>query len=313
MPPTGPSATVPELPEVETVRQGLQQSVTGARVRSVAVYRDRVARRQVGGPAGLVVDLTGGRVVDVDRRGKYLWFTLSDAPADCLIAHLGMSGQFRVLSSSVPEPPAFSGHERVRLDLGETVLSFVDQRTFGWLRTDTLLEDPHGGPRPIPHSLAHVAPDPLESGFDLERTVARIRRRESGVKRVLLDQTVVSGVGNIYADESLWRSRLHYERRCSALSSARVRGLLADVDAVLREALAAGGTSFDPLYVNVNGESGWFARNLDVYGRQGRPCRRCGSALVREAFTNRSSFRCPSCQRRPPRPAAARARNGAGT
>jgi len=186
---------------------------------------------------------------------------------------------------------------RVRLSGAPRELHFVDQRTFGGLALDELVVGADGVE--VPRVITHIAPDPFEASFDDERFVRRLRRRRTGVKRALLDQTLVSGIGNIYADEALWRSRLHFDRPADTLGRSQALRLLRDVRDVLAEALAAGGTSFDDLYVNVNGESGWFARDLNVYGRRGEPCPRCGRPVVRTAFMNRSSYTCPRCQRRP--------------
>ncbi len=241
----------------------------------------------------------------MSRRGKYLWFVLDDGTAErALVAHLGMSGQLLLIDpADVPERVRMN-HVRVTFDLtGSRDLSaarqlwFVDQRTFGGLFVDDLVDDGVGGAVPI--SICHIARDPLDPLFDEARFARELRKRESGIKRALLDQSLISGVGNIYADEALWRSRLHFERTCSRLPRSVVTGLLEAVRDVMAEALAEGGTSFDDLYVNVNGESGYFARSLHAYGRAGDPCDRCGRTMVREAFMNRSSFRCPNCQRRP--------------
>jgi formamidopyrimidine-DNA glycosylase len=173
---------------------------------------------------------------------------------------------------------------------GGPELRFVDQRTFGGWALSV-------GGAVLPREITHIALDPFDEAFEAERFVANLRSRRTGVKRALLDQTLISGVGNIYADESLWRARLHGNRACAALSRPRVRTLLGHVTDVMREAISDGGTSFDALYVNVNGESGYFERSLAVYGREGRPCLRCGARIRREAFMNRSSYSCPRCQR----------------
>jgi formamidopyrimidine-DNA glycosylase len=169
---------------------------------------------------------------------------------------------------------------------------FVDQRTFGGLMVTEL----DGG---VPLEVLHIARDPLDPLFDDADFIGRLRRKDVGIKRALLDQTLISGVGNIYADEALWRTSMHYARTARNLHRTDAEALLANVRAVMSEALAEGGTSFDALYVNVNGQSGYFSRSLDAYGREGQPCRRCGSPIVREPFMNRSSFRCPTCQPRP--------------
>ena len=288
---------MPELPEVEVVRRGLAPYVTGRRIRAAEVLHPRSARRHESGAAGLEHDLAGCRVRCVSRRGKYLWMPLDDADDEtALVAHLGMSGQLLLPLVTDDESP----HLRVRLrfDEGERDLHFVDQRMFGGLYLDTLVAD--GADGQVPASVRHIARDPLDPLFDDAAFSRAMRRRSSGVKRCLLDQSLVSGVGNIYADEALWRSRLHYDREARRLGDRAVRDLLGHVREVMVAALAQGGTSFDSLYVDVNGRSGYFDRSLDAYGQEGEPCRRCGSPIVREPFMNRSSYRCPRCQRRPP-------------
>ena len=284
---------MPELPEVEVVRRGLAPYVTDRRIAAVQVLEPRSVRRHEAGPADLVAGLTGRRVRSVSRRGKYLWVTLDDDRA--LVVHLGMSGQLLL-----PDPgSADERHLRVRIVLegADRELHFVDQRMFGGMHIDSLIEDGAGGR--VPRAVAHIARDPLDPEFDDRDFSRRIRSRSSGIKRCLLDQGVVSGIGNIYADEALWRARLHYDVPGERLTGARVRELLTHVRDVMTDALAEGGTSFDSLYVNVNGESGWFDRSLHAYGREGEPCDRCGRPIVREPFMNRSSYRCPTCQRRP--------------
>jgi len=208
-----------------------------------------------------------------------------------------MSGQLLVQSVDRADPL----HLRVRFrftDDGDE-LRFVDQRTFGGLVLDELIATSDDPGESVPALVAHIARDPLDPRFDDDAWVARMRRSRSGVKRSLLDQTMISGVGNIYADEALWRAQLHGERASADLRPAQLRELLAQVRAVMSEALAQGGTSFDALYVNVNGQSGYFDRSLNAYGREGLPCPRCGLAMRRETFMNRSSFSCPRCQPRP--------------
>lgn len=275
------------------VRRGLAPYVTGRRLSAVEVIEPRSVRRHEAGPADLARRLTGRRVRAVSRRGKYLWATLDDDRA--LVVHLGMSGQLLL-----PDPGSVDArHLRVRvvLDDADRELHFVDQRMFGGMHIDALVEDGAGGH--VPLAVAHIARDPLDPGFDERDFVRRIRSRSSGIKRCLLDQCLVSGIGNIYADEALWRARLHYDAPGDRLTGPRVRELLAHVRDVMGDALVEGGTSFDSLYVNVNGESGYFDRSLHAYGREGEPCDRCGRPIVREPFMNRSSYRCPACQRRP--------------
>ena len=299
---------MPELPEVEVVRRGLQRWVSGRTVASVEVRHPRAVRRHPAGPDDFAGRLTGRTLGPVHRRGKYLWIPLDeDPPSAALLAHLGMSGQLLIKPQDAPDEI----HLRVRIRFDDTVgavpveaagteLRFVDQRTFGGLSVhDTVPGDPAGLPLP----LAHIAPDPLEAAFDENAFHTALRRRRSTLKRALLDQSLVSGVGNIYADEALWRARLHYDRPTATMTRPRTAELVAHIRAVMAEALAVGGTSFDSLYVNVNGESGYFDRSLDAYGREGEPCRRCAAAIRRVAWMNRSSYYCPRCQR-PPRPAA---------
>jgi len=296
---------VPELPEVEIVRQGLERGVTGRRIDTVEVLHPRAIRRHVAGSEDFVALLRGRRIESAQRRGKYLWLPLDSG--DALTGHLGMSGQLLVVP---PDKPAET-HLRVRLtfDDGGRELRFVDQRTFGGLFVVA-----GGGDDLVPGDIAHIARDPLDPAFDDAEFAKALRRRRSGVKRALLDQSLVSGVGNIYADESLWRAKLHYDRQCASLTRPDVTRLLAAVRDVLAQSLTAGGTSFDALYVSTEGVSGLFQRRLEVYGRAGEPCSRCGTPIRRDAFMNRSSYFCPRCQRaprpRPPSPAPTPARSG---
>ncbi|MDT4937597.1 MAG: formamidopyrimidine-DNA glycosylase [Pseudonocardiales bacterium] len=296
---------MPELPEVETVRQGLRRWIAGRTVAEVEVRHPRVVRRHVAGGADLAAQLAGRRIESAARRGKYLWLPLAEADGvaqRALVAHLGMSGQLLVQPAGVPDERHL--HLRVRFVDGGPELRFVDQRTFGGVLVDDLIpavgsSAPEHGGASVPALIAHIARDPLDPAFDDAAFVGRLRRRDSAIKRALLDQSLVSGIGNIYADESLWRARVHGGRTARSLTTATVTALLAHVRAVLTDALGAGGTSFDALYVDVNGQSGYFGRALAVYGREGEPCRRCGTAIRRAAFMNRSSFFCPRCQRAP--------------
>lgn len=281
---------MPELPEVEVVRRGLQAHVLGKTITAVRVHHPRAVRRHEAGPADLTARLLGVRITGTDRRGKYLWLTLDSGEA--LVVHLGMSGQ--MLLGTVPR----AEHVRISALLDDgTVLSFADQRTFGgWLLADLTTVD--GSVVPVP--VAHLARDPLDPRFDAEAVINMLRRKHSELKRQLLDQQVVSGIGNIYADEALWRAKVNGARVAATLTRKQLAAVLDAAAEVMREALAKGGTSFDSLYVNVNGESGYFDRSLDAYGREGENCRRCGAVMRREKFMNRSSFYCPKCQP-PPR------------
>jgi formamidopyrimidine-DNA glycosylase len=312
---------VPELPEVETVRAGLAAHVVGRTIETARVLHPRAVRRDPAGPAGFEAAMAGRLLEGAARRGKYMWLAAGNGEA--LLAHLGMSGQMLVGDPGRPLSP----HVRVRFTFadGGPDLRFTDQRTFGHLMIVQLIpgERPPVGPRqrgedpplpPLPRGtveaasapepgllpvpIAHIAPDPLERAFDAAQFSARLRRRHTGIKRALLDQSLISGIGNIYADEALWRARLHWDQPTDALGPDAVSRLLEAVTGVLTEALRVGGTSFDSLYVNVNGQSGYFERSLEAYGRAGQPCSRCGTPIRRDSFMNRSSYSCPSCQPR---------------
>ncbi|AGP31043.1 bifunctional DNA-formamidopyrimidine glycosylase/DNA-(apurinic or apyrimidinic site) lyase [Corynebacterium terpenotabidum] len=291
---------MPELPEVEVVRQGLAEHITGSTVVGTEVLHPRAVRSQVGGAVALEAGLEGAYVAAVRRRGKYLWLDLEcpgapvtaerAASGRCLLVHLGMSGQMLLGEPGQVTSP----HLRIRSllvtdDGRELELSFVDQRTFGrWELTAPDVVDP----------VPHIAVDPLDPAFDAVTVARLIRTKRSEIKRVLLDQTVVSGIGNIYADEALWAAGIHPRKKATAMRQGDVVDLLDAAADVMTRALAAGGTSFDDLYVNVNGASGYFSRSLNVYGREGGPCPRCGTPIVREQWMNRSSHFCPECQRR---------------
>ena len=280
---------MPELPEVEVVRRGLAEHVADRTITAVRVHHPRAVRRHELGAADLTARLLGATITGTGRRGKYLWLTLADGSA--LVVHLGMSGQ--MLLGSVPDEK----HLRIAVLFDDgTALSFVDQRTFGgWMVAEVVCVE--GAELPVP--VVHIARDPLDPHFDRGAVVKVLRHKHSEIKRQLLDQQVVSGIGNIYADEALWRARVNGARLASGLPARRLAELLDAATEVMTDALGQGGTSFDSLYVNVNGESGYFDRSLDAYGRDGQPCRRCGAVMRRERFMNRSSFYCPRCQPRP--------------
>ncbi|MHC6592951.1 bifunctional DNA-formamidopyrimidine glycosylase/DNA-(apurinic or apyrimidinic site) lyase [Arthrobacter sp. C152] len=316
---------MPELPEVEVVRRGLVSWVRGRTIEAVEVLDPRSIRRHALGTADFIGNLEGAVVADVVRRGKFLWLPLLDGgpgtgpagevpqPHVALMAHLGMSGQLLMQDPAVPDEK----HLKVRFRLSARggmpeQLRFVDQRIFGGLFITSLVPTDDGGPgglaeSPLPliaGEAAHIARDPLDPAFSFELFYRRLRKRKTGLKRALLDQGLVSGIGNIYADEALWRSRLHYARPTDTLRRAEAQRVIDGVREVMLDALAAGGTSFDSLYVNVNGASGYFDRSLNAYGRAGEPCKRCAAAGIhatirREQFMNRSSHTCPVCQPRP--------------
>ena len=303
---------MPELPEVEVVRAGLAPAVTGSIFRSVQVIDTRSLKRHDARRGDFVGLLEGATVLEIKRRGKFLWMPLGQAgyggsslsvgSGDALVVHLGMSGQVLLRETNAPDDK----HLRVRLvtempDGRAVDVRFVDQRIFGSMAVDQLVEGIGGL---VPAQAAHIAADPLESVFDDDAFVTALRKRRTGIKRALLDQGLISGIGNIYADESLWRARLHYDRATDALTAAKARELLGHVREVLAQALAEGGTSFDAQYVNVNGQAGYFEHSLNAYGRQGEACARCGGTLRRESFMNRGSHFCPICQRMPRKRAA---------
>ncbi|WP_144670813.1 bifunctional DNA-formamidopyrimidine glycosylase/DNA-(apurinic or apyrimidinic site) lyase [Arthrobacter sp. U41] len=341
---------MPELPEVEVVRRGLVSWVRGRTITAVEVVDPRSIRRHVLGPEDFAGNLEGARVLDVVRRGKFLWMPLADTPAGtaagtpgatpagtpagtpvddrpadalggavetvpsvALMAHLGMSGQLLMQDTGAADEK----HLKVRLRLSPAdgmpeQLRFVDQRIFGGLFLTSLIPTSDGGPgglaeTPLPliaEEAAHIARDPLDPYFSFDDFYRRLRARKTGLKRALLDQGLVSGIGNIYADEALWKARLHFARPTDTLRRADAARVLDAAREVMTDALAAGGTSFDSLYVNVNGASGYFDRSLNAYGREGKECTRCAEAgrvsfLRRDQFMNRSSYTCPVCQPRP--------------
>jgi formamidopyrimidine-DNA glycosylase len=279
---------MPELPEVEVVRRGLTQGIAGRRLDRVEVLHPRPVRWHLPGSTDFEAQLAGRRFTEPRRRGKYLWLPFDDG--DALLAHLGMSGQFRLERPGTAD--AANTRVRFHFDDDGLELRFVDQRMFGGLSLAP-------GGAELPAEVAHIGRDPFDPLFDLDDAVARLRRKRTGIKRALLDQQLVSGIGNIYADEALWRARTHYARATDTMTRRAATEVLTAATEVMRDALGEGGTSFDSLYVNVNGSSGYFDRALAVYGREDQPCRRCGSPIRREAFMNRSSFRCPRCQRVP--------------
>jgi len=291
------------------VRAGLEPAATGARITGVTVWDERALTRHAGTTTQFETTLTGRTMTAVARRGKFLWLPLvaTDRPDLALVAHLGMSGQILLRSAGAPA----ERHERIRIEIdhpvhGELVVVFADQRTFGSLAIDRLIDTTDAAPggrgsldTTVPTQVAHIARDPLDPAFDDDRFRSALRTKSSAVKRVLLDQSTISGVGNIYADEALWAARMHPETPARAMSTRAVHRLLAEVRTVLTKALAEGGTSFDAQYVNVNGQAGYFAHSLHVYGRTGAPCDRCGRPIVRVSFMNRSSHYCARCQRMP--------------
>ena len=314
---------MPELPEVEVVRSGLEPAVTGATVTGVTVLDERSLRRHPGPAEDFVDRLTGATFLTPARRGKYLWLPLADSKTkeirgdsaglatngaisgetpsfwtpEALVIHLGMSGQVLLR-----EPAVDDRLMRIRIDLehpthGPLRLNFADQRIFGSMAIDDLVPVTDAPSGSIPSQVSHIARDPVDTLFDEKAFFARLAVRRSGIKRALLDQTLISGIGNIYADEALWAARIHGEQPSNTLSRPRAKRLLGEVREVLAKALIEGGTSFDTQYLNVNGESGYFAHSLNAYGQHGKPCPRCGRPIERVSFMNRGSHFCPFCQR----------------
>jgi formamidopyrimidine-DNA glycosylase len=309
---------VPELPEVETVRAGLAGALTNSRVQSIQVLDERSLKRHLAGPKDFVRTLTGARILAVVRRGKFLWMPLeldgakNDGKRYALVGHLGMSGQMFLRNATDPEDKLTRVVISLETSRGKQVeFRFIDQRIFGSLAIDELVSTEDGKPggftatsangkwwqNLIPSSAAHIARDPLDESFDLEKVRAKFAKKHSGIKRVLLDQQVLSGVGNIYADEALWATKLHYDQPADSLSRASFDQLMVEVQRILEAAVAEGGTSFDEQYKNVNGESGYFEVSLNAYGMTDRPCNRCGKAIKRDSWMNRGSHFCPNCQR----------------
>lgn len=311
---------MPELPEVEVVRRGLDPYVRGQRIREVEVFEPRSLRRHPPGAAHFRDALRGATILGVARRGKFMWLPRADA-GEAIVIHLGMSGQLRVRAVHGEELDAVGGevdprlhegpasdparHLRIRLELESgTRIDFVDQRIFGGMQLSALVATADGAPAwdgagffGIPQAITHIARDLLDPYLDQKAVVQRIRSRSAPIKNLLLAQDLVSGIGNIYADEALWEARVHYRRPGSSLSAKKVTHLLNAASEVMLRALAVGGTSFDDLYVNVDGRSGYFARSLHVYGKAGEPCPRCGTCLKREVLAGRGTHFCPVCQR----------------
>jgi formamidopyrimidine-DNA glycosylase len=278
---------MPELPEVETVRRGLEPWVVGRKIKRIELLHKGGNRAKILAPLEAA---EGAKVIALKRRGKFLWFELNRDFA--LVAHLGMSGQFLVQ----PKKEVYEKHLRVRLDLGDkrNEIRFIDQRTFGWMAIDDLTLE---NERQIPQSFSRIALDIFDVDFEKLSVIQKMQKKKSAIKRVLLDQSVMSGVGNIYADEALWRAQIHPERMANTLSDKELSQLLRAVKFVMSRALKQGGTSFDDLYINVNGESGYFSIELEAYGQEDEPCSRCGNQIRRIVFGNRSSHFCPGCQK----------------
>jgi formamidopyrimidine-DNA glycosylase len=288
---------MPELPEVETVRAGLAEFITGGTITDVEIFDARSLKRHRPGPNDFVATLVGSKITSVVRRGKFLWMPLNASPL-ALVGHLGMSGQMLVRT------PDFEPDKLTRVILHFTAVGgkkyqmrFVDQRIFGSLALDELISTADETGESIPTTAAHIARDPLDPYFDVSSVIAKLRKRTAGIKKILLDQQLMSGVGNIYADEALWRAKLHYDQPANSLSLSKTKELINHVTEILAAAVKVGGTSFDEQYKNVNGESGYFEISLNAYGMTGRPCNRCGKPIRRDSWMNRGSHFCPNCQK----------------
>ena len=309
---------MPELPEVETVRAGLAPALTGSTVKAIRVLDARSLKRHPGGVEDFIATLVGSKVLGVVRRGKFLWMPIELPKAKdtghklALVGHLGMSGQMLLRTPGFAEDKLTRVIIEVETPAGEPVeLRFIDQRIFGSLAIDELVDTPDKKPggfsdgiaqgqwwqNLIPSSAAHISRDPLDVDFEDSFVLSRFKKKNSGIKRVLLDQQTVSGIGNIYADEALWQSKLHYDQPAASLSTVKAKELLANVREILAKAITQGGTSFDEQYKNVNGESGYFAVSLNAYGMTGLPCKRCGKPIKRDTWMNRGSHFCPNCQK----------------
>jgi formamidopyrimidine-DNA glycosylase len=277
---------MPELPEVETVRRGLQHLVTGYKITQAEQLHPRALKSESIAP---LESLQGAKITGTNRRGKFMWLTLNRPYV--LVAHLGMSGQFLIHQKDRPK----ATHVRAQFTLSKSLrtreLVFNDQRTFGWLSVEETTNN-------VPTSAHHIAPDPFDSLFDKDKTINNYRKRNIKIKTALLNQEIMSGVGNIYADETLWRAKIHPEISTADLTPKRISTIIDFATEVMQEAINQGGTSFDDLYINVNGESGFFEQSLAAYGQEDQPCPRCGTPIKRITFGQRSSHFCPRCQRR---------------
>lgn len=271
---------MPELPEVETTRRGIEPFLAGHRIVGVTV-RERRLRWPV--PARLERDLTGARVLAIERRAKYI---LVRTTRGCLIVHLGMSGSLRVLTAQAPP----RDHDHVDLLLPDGVaIRYHDPRRFGCILWT--VDDPLAHPL-----LRSLGPEPFCDDFGGDHLHRQSRRRQIPVKSFVMDGRIVVGVGNIYASESLSMAGIHPLRTASRVSRRRYHALADAVREVLRRAIDLGGTTLRD-FVNPGGEPGYFEQTLRVYGRAGRPCRDCGAPIRQVVVAQRSTFYCPRCQR----------------
>lgn len=284
---------MPELPEVETVRRGLAERVLGRRIERVEVGRERAVRRT--GPERVITGLLGCRITAAERRGKYIVCPLDSG--ESLMVHLRMSGQLRIDPIDAPRPVHSHVNLRLASSPGSPIveeLRFVDPRTFG----EVVVFAPDEVDRLVPE-LARLGPDPLRDTITLADLRARLAVTRRGAKAVLLDQSVIAGIGNIYSDEILHRAGIHPLRPANRIGRGPAQRLLRSIDEVLNEAVAAGGSTLrDAQYVDPAGRSGSFQRSHRVYGRAGEICVTCGRGHVRVAtVAGRTGHWCGVCQR----------------
>lgn len=270
---------MPELPEVETTRRGLAPFVVDARIRRLTVREPRL--RWPVDPA-LGRDVAGRRISGLSRRGKYLLLELEDA---CLMIHLGMSGSLRYLAAA----ETIRAHDHFDIELeGGGLVRFNDPRRFGSL---------HYTRQPSAHPLlAGLGPEPLGPDFTPDHLWRETRGRRTAIKPLIMNSRIVVGVGNIYANEALFRAGIHPARQAARISRARITRLHAAIRAVLEDALAAGGTTLRD-FVGGDGRPGYFRQSLSVYERAREPCRRCGTPIRRRVLGQRATYYCPGCQR----------------
>lgn len=295
---------MPELPEVEVVRQGLADQIIGCQIVQVQVFHQRSLRGYEQNDLAQVA--VGKKIASIVRRGKFIWWLLEPGP-QAILVHLGMSGQVLVNSAGKGKPGEGAlKHLRVRFILADDRrIDFVDQRTFGRLHPVSLqatVDGQAGGwgsdyPY-LPKTLADtLARDCLDPAVNWTVVIQRIQKRKAPIKNLLLDQGLVSGIGNIYADEALFAAGVHPLTPGGKLSEIAIKKIYDSAQQVMRSALAQGGTSFDALYVDPEGNPGYFARSLQVYGRSGQACRRCQAKLEQLRLANRSATFCPQCQK----------------
>lgn len=298
---------MPELPEVEVVRRGLEKQLIGAQIEKVEVFFPGSLRGQ--DEKRFSEALEGWTITNAVRRGKFLWLLGEDEEGKqtlySLVIHLGMSGQLLINKPKIELSRRNQGHLRVRLTLkdGRTV-NFVDQRTFGRMVVEPLVETKDKKPAGIgaeshliPRNVeVNVARDVLDPHADFKEVAEKIHQRKSSIKHSLLDQRLVSGIGNIYADETLFAARISPAQSAKTLTEERIEEIFKVSGKIMKAAIKQGGTSFDELYVDTSGNPGYFEQELKVYGRGGEPCKVCGTTLKKLQQSGRNATYCPQCQ-----------------